>query len=44
VADENIVFLLARTSYRAMIRREFPHSRLVRWIDFRTSSAEAEPS
>jgi hypothetical protein len=35
VADENIVFLLARKSYRATIRREFPKSPLVPWIDFR---------
>jgi hypothetical protein len=43
VADENIVFLLARTSYRATIQREFAKSRFVRWIDFRTNSAKAEP-
>ncbi len=42
VEDESIVFLLARTSYRARIRREFPRSRLVRWIDFRMSCAKAE--
>ena len=44
VAEENIVFLLARTSYRATIRQTFPWSRLVPWIDFRTSSAETEPA
>jgi len=43
VAEENIVFLLARTSYRAKIRRAFPRSWLVPWIDFRMSNAKAGP-
>jgi hypothetical protein len=41
VADENMVFLLARNSYRAKIRQEFPRSQLVRWVDFRTTRADA---
>jgi hypothetical protein len=41
VPDDNIVFLLARTSYRKEIRREFPKSRLETWIEFRMSSAKA---
>jgi hypothetical protein len=34
-ADEEILFLLARTSYSNHIRTEFPNSKLKRWIDFR---------
>ena len=35
VPDRGIVFLLARTNYLEHIRREFPDSQYVRWIDFR---------
>jgi hypothetical protein len=35
VPDETIVFLLARTSKRAKIRRPFPKSQLVLWLAFR---------
>jgi len=41
VADENIVFLLARRNYRAILQDEFPESRLVQWIDFRMSNHNA---
>lgn len=37
IADEDIVFLLARNSYIKYIRREFPNSKFIRWIDFRIS-------
>ncbi|MEW6003341.1 MAG: hypothetical protein AB1638_11960 [Nitrospirota bacterium] len=37
VADEDIVFLLARKNYLKDIRREFPNSGYKRWIDFRMS-------
>ena len=39
--DENITFLLARNNYKKQLQEEFPHSRLIRWIDFRLSSEEA---
>ena len=35
IADEEIIFLLARTSYSNHVRAEFPNSKLIRWIDFR---------
>ena len=35
VADHNIVFLLARKNYLKHIRREFPDSQYIPWIDFR---------
>ncbi len=37
VPDRDIIFLLARNSYRKHIRREFPSARIIRWIDFRMS-------
>ena len=37
VADEEIVFLLARTNYLKHIRNEFPNSKHIRWIHFRMS-------
>lgn len=39
VPDEEIVFLLARPLYLQELKREFPHSRFVPWIDFRMSGA-----
>ena len=33
--EEHWVFLLARTSYRSIIKREFPDSMTINWIDFR---------
>jgi hypothetical protein len=35
VDDSAITFLLARTTYRAILKAHFPLSALVRWIDFR---------
>jgi hypothetical protein len=43
VVDEKIIFLLARKSYQAYIRREFPTSRLVPWIDFRMGDSKPQP-
>jgi hypothetical protein len=40
IADEKIIFLLARNSYRTHIRREFPKSKMVPWIDFRMDNSE----
>jgi hypothetical protein len=41
ISEENITFLLARKNYKKQLHEEFPHSRLIRWIDFRLSSEEA---
>lgn len=38
VADQDIIFLLARNSYKKYILREFPDSQLYTWKDFRMSS------
>jgi len=35
VPDEQITFLLARTSYSRQIREGFPDAQRIRWIDFR---------
>jgi hypothetical protein len=35
VDDSAITFLLARTTYRSILKAHFPRSELVRWIDFR---------
>lgn len=35
IADERIIFLLARKNYQKWIREVFPKSNRVRWIDFR---------
>jgi hypothetical protein len=37
ICDEYIIFLLARNSYKAEIRKYFPNSKLISWIDFRTN-------
>ncbi len=36
VEDSAITFLLARTTYRTILKAHFPESNLIRWIDFRT--------
>ena len=41
ISDENITFLLPRINYKKHLQEEFPHSRLIRWIDFRLSSEDA---
>jgi hypothetical protein len=38
ISEKNIVFLLARGNYQKDIRKEFPESRQIRWIDFRMSN------
>jgi hypothetical protein len=35
VADESIVFLLARRNYKRAIRDEFPNAKLIEWRHFR---------
>jgi hypothetical protein len=41
IADDKIIFLLARSSYMKHIRREFPKSSCVQWIDFRMDNVAA---
>jgi hypothetical protein len=41
IKDGRITFLLARNDYRRHIRQEFPRSRTVPWVDFRTQGAIA---
>jgi hypothetical protein len=41
VADEHIIFLLARRTYEAKIKQEFPNSKRVQWVHFRMSNADA---
>mgnify|MGYP000912663479 CR=1 FL=1 len=35
ISEDRIVFLLARTSYKKELKREFPNAQYFRWIDFR---------
>ncbi|HOC77507.1 MAG TPA: hypothetical protein PKO31_02310 [Methanofastidiosum sp.] len=37
ISEDRIIFLLARTSYKKELMKEFPNSQFVRWIDFRLS-------
>lgn len=43
LADECIVFLLARNNYRRHLRQAFPTSTMVSWLDFRLNGAVAGP-
>ncbi len=42
IADDQIVFLLARKNYQKWIREAFPESNRVRWIDFRMGTWRGE--
>ena len=42
VPDEDIVFLLARENYKKHLRKEFPISHMIRWIDFRMSPGQED--
>ncbi len=35
ISEDRIVFLLARTSYKKELKREFPNAQYFSWIDFR---------
>jgi len=41
VADRDVVFLLPRMNYFKHLRRAFPDSKYIRWIDFRLSRRTA---
>lgn len=43
VPDEDIIFLLARPNYKKLLRKEFPVSQMIRWIDFRMSPGQEGP-
>ena len=40
VPDERIIFLLARKNYLPELRREFPTSKFITWIEFRMTPAK----
>jgi len=44
VADENIIFLLARTDYTGEVRNAFPDAQHIRWKEFRISTAAEQAS
>jgi len=35
IDNKNIIFLLARNNYKKELKKEFPGSEFIRWIDFR---------
>ncbi len=40
IHDEDIVFLLARHNYKKFLKKAFPVSHMIRWIDFRMSPGQ----
>ena len=37
ISEDKIIFLLARSSYKNELKKEFPKAKFVRWVDFRMS-------
>ena len=37
IKDENIIFLNPGHGYHKELKKEFPESKIIKWIDFRTS-------